>query len=89
MSKRISSRSSSSPQNTQSTSNPSSGALALGAGTGLVSGAGGSTFMSCPPQDMSFYCKFMRFIGIIKGIVFLIVLVVVLYFLWQWFRGTK
>jgi hypothetical protein len=86
MSKRIATR-------TTATSSPSTnnnnGALAAGAGTGLVSGAGGSVYMACPPTDTSFFCKFMRFIGIIKGILFLIVLVVVMYFLWQWYRNSK
>jgi hypothetical protein len=80
MSRRISSNNNSSS---------STGAIAVGAGAGLISGAGGTTLTTCSPTDTSFYCQFMRFIGIIKGFIFLLTILVVIYFLWQWYKGSK
>lgn len=60
-------------------------------GTGLASGAGG--FTMCPVDNQSFYCKFMRFIHVIRGIIFLImvlvVIVVVIWLLRTWLKSRK
>lgn len=60
-------------------------------GTGLAAGAGG--FTMCPVDNQSWYCKFMRFIHVIRGIIFLIMVIVVIivaiYLLRTWLKSRK
>lgn len=57
-------------------------------GSGLAAGAGGFSF--CPVENQSLFCKFMRFIQVIKGILFLILVVIVFvaifYFVRLWMK---
>lgn len=66
------------------------GAAAAGLiGTGLASGAGGIAVTQCAPDDTSFYCRFTRFIGIIKMVIFLLVLLAVIALVWYLWRRRK
>ena len=57
--------------------------VGLLAGTALVSGAGGTTLTTCSSTDKTFYCSFVRFFGILKMVVFFIMLLALIWFLWK------
>lgn len=68
------------------------GAAALAAGGSLIGGAGGTTITSCPADDNSFYCQFVKGFNIFKMILFIIVIAVVGYFIYTMFfsgNGSK
>lgn len=68
------------PQN-----NGTFGALAAGGLAGGLGSAGGVTVSTCPPEDTSFYCKFVKGFNIFKMILFILAIFVVLYFLYKIF----
>lgn len=80
----------SSPTQTQQPQqdNTALGATALAAGGSLLGGAGGATITSCPPEDNSFYCQFVKGFNIFKMLLFIIVILVVGYFLYTTFFGS-
>lgn len=61
--------------------------IAAGVGGAVVSGAGGVTVSSCPADDQSFYCKFVRGFNIFKMILFIVVILVIVYVLYKMFWG--
>lgn len=66
--------------------------LAVG-GAGLVAatatqGAGGTTVTSCPSEDNSFYCKFVKGFNIFKMILVILIIVGVIAFM-AWFFWPK
>lgn len=66
--------------------------LAVGAASGVAGGlstAGGVTVSSCPADDKSFYCKFVRFFNMFKMILIILIVVAVIYFLLRYIVATK
>lgn len=51
------------------------GAAALG---GAVAGAGGVTVSTCPPEDKSFYCQFVKGFNIFKMILSILLILAVI-----------
>lgn len=73
-----------------SATDDSANKIAIGsAAGGMLSGVGGTTITSCPASDQSFYCQFVRWFNMFKMVIFIIVFLVVLYFLYQWFVAKK
>lgn len=64
-------------------------ATAGAAGVGALSGAGGMTVSSCPPEEKGFYCSFVRGFNILKMILVILAVLVALYFLYVWWRGSN
>lgn len=65
------------------------GTAAALTGASLVSGSGGTTFMSCPPDDDSFYCKFTRGFNIMKMILAILVMIAIIIFAIWYFTKMK
>jgi len=56
---------------------------------GGVMNAGGFTISSCPANDQSFYCKFVRWFNMFKMVLFIIFVIVMIYFLYIMFFSNK
>ncbi len=74
--------------------NSSGGGAGAGAGLlagavagGIVGGAGGTTITTCAADDPSFYCRFVRWFGIFKMVLYLIVVLAIIWILWKTFGG--
>jgi len=65
------------------------GGAALGAGGTMAAGAGGTTIVSCPSDDKSFYCQLTRFVGIIRMVVYMIVLVATIFIVWNLWKAIR
>jgi hypothetical protein len=63
--------------------------LVAGAGGLLAGGAGGATVTTCPPEDTSFYCKFVKGFNIFKMILFIVAILIGIVFIWYLFRSKK
>ena len=63
--------------------------LIAGAGGALTAGAGGTTVTSCPPDDNSFYCTFVKGFNIFKMILFIIAILIGIVFIWYQFKSPK
>ena len=62
--------------------------MAAGIAGGLLgSGAGGTTVTTCPPEDKSFYCMFVKGFNIFKMIFVIIAFLVVAWILYKAFAG--
>ena len=79
-------------KNTQRHDQPSLGPTLLTAGAaGAASSlgtAGGVTVSSCPPDDKSFYCSFVRFFNIFKMLIVIIVVIIIAYFIYKVFLSS-
>ncbi len=64
-------------------------ATAAPVGVAALSGAGGTTITSCPPDDNSFYCNFVKGFNIFKMILFIIVILVVIYIIYALFGKAR
>lgn len=78
-------------QPTQQAPQDTTGKLGLiaGAGGALAAGAGGTTVTSCPPEDTSFYCTFVKGFNIFKMILFIIAILIGILFIWYLFKSPK
>jgi hypothetical protein len=66
------------------------GGTLLGAGVASgISSAGGTTVTTCPPEDKSFYCQFVKGFNIFKMILFIIGILIVIYIVYLIFFSTK
>lgn len=63
-----------------STAVAAGGASALGGG---LASAGGATITSCPAEDKSFYCTFVKGFNIFKMVLFILGVVFILYVLYS------
>ena len=63
--------------------------LAGAVGSSMVSNAGGATITTCPPEDKSFYCNFVKGFNIFKMILFIIVVLTIAYVLYKVFLGSN
>ena len=63
--------------------------LIAAAGASALSGSVGVTLTSFPPEDKSFYCKFVKGFNIFKMILFIIVVIVIVYLLYKFFIASK
>lgn len=64
------------------------GTMGLFAGSavaGGVSSAGGTTITSCPADDKSFYCQFIKGFNLFKMILFIIAFIIAIYVLYKMF----
>jgi hypothetical protein len=62
--------------------------LASGVAGGVMN-AGGVTVSSCPADDQSFYCKFVRGFNVFKMLLFIIFIIVAAYFIYIMFFANK
>lgn len=76
-------------QNNENMNTMDKTAIAAGVGSAVVSGAGGVTVSSCPPDDNSFYCKMTRWFNLFKMLIAFLAVLGVIYVLWVMFRGTS
>ena len=61
---------------------------AAGAASSLGT-AGGVTVSSCPPDDQSFYCSFVRFFNMFKMVLVIIIVLIIAYFIYKMFFASK
>jgi hypothetical protein len=62
------------------------GASAIGTAAGS---AGGTTITSCPANDTSFYCTFVRWFNMLKMVIFIIALIALIYVLYNAWASRK
>lgn len=63
---------------------------AAAGGAVALADAGGSTVTKCDGENAnSFYCKFVQGFNIFKMVLFIIIVLVLLYFIWSWFKKSK
>lgn len=61
--------------------------LVAGAGGAIASSAGGTTVTTCPPDDTSFYCKFVKGFNIFKMLLFIVAVLIGIWFVWYLFKA--
>lgn len=64
-------------------------ALLAGAGASIVSGAGGTTLLTCKDDDNSIYCKLVRAFNVFKMGLAVIVVFIIIYFVYKLFAANK
>lgn len=67
----------------QNQNTTTAGAVAGGVGASMVSGAGGTTLVSCSSGDDSFYCKFVKAFNVFKMLLFIVAIVICAYLIYK------
>lgn len=60
--------------------------IAAGVGGAIMSGAGGTTVTTCPPEDNSFYCKFVKGFNIFKMLLVILAVIIGVVMLYYFFK---